>query len=81
MNEMIVSIYDGCYQCSVLVNEKITYGFESEKALQTCVALNNLGNKNEVLGIMNEYNVSKIILCDCGGIIVFERKGDEICIV
>lgn len=82
MNDiMIVSIYDGGYNFSTAVNGKQIFEHDgsNDELHRVWEAFDYPVDKRKVLQIMNEYNASKLILCEDGCIEIFEKRGNELC--
>lgn len=82
MNDiMIVSMYDGGYLYSMTVNGRlITDNDDSDDddPYKIWKAFCYPMDRYKALQIMNEYNVSKVIICEDGGIEIFRKQGDKL---
>lgn len=82
MNDiMIVSMYDGGYIYSMAVNGRLITDDDDSDAddpYEIWKAFCCYVDKRKALRIMNEYNVSKVIICADGCIEIFEKRGNEL---
>lgn len=91
MNDiLIVSIYDDGYMSSAAIcGKKLTdhngkqttkhYIFDDDEVFRVWAAFCCHLDKCKALQIMNEYNVSKVIICEDCCIKIFEKQGNELC--